>query len=93
MKVFTGRVISKNMKKTATVVVTRVAVHPIYKKRFRKTKKYHVHDEMGVKVGDEVKFVASRPYSKLKKWKIIEVVKKKITGVKRASHVRRDVNL
>ena len=79
MKVFTGRVISKKMEKTATVAVWRVVVHPIYKKRFRKTKKYHVHDEMGVKVGDEVKFVASRPYSKLKKWKIVEVVKKKIT--------------
>ena len=74
MKIFTGTVISTKMAKTATVVVERVTVHPIYKKRIKRNKKYHVHDELGVNVGEKVKFVASRPYSKLKKWKIIEVV-------------------
>ena len=70
MKVFTGYVISKKMDKTATVVVTRVIVHPVYKKRFKRIKKYHVHDEIGAKKGQKVKFVASRPFSKSKKWKM-----------------------
>lgn len=74
MKVFTGKVISTKMAKTATVAVTRVYVHPIYKKRFRKIRKYQVHDELGTVVGQEVKFTATRPVSKLKKWKIIEIV-------------------
>lgn len=74
MKIFTGQVISTKMKKTATVAVERVFAHPVYKKRIKKIKKYHVHDDMGVKKGQIVKFVASRPYSRLKKWKIIEVV-------------------
>jgi small subunit ribosomal protein S17 len=73
MKIFSGVVISKHMQKTATVSVDRVVVHPVYKKRYKRSKKYHVHDEMGSNVGDIVKFVASKPYSKSKKWKIIEV--------------------
>lgn len=76
MKIFTGKVKHTKMAKTATVAVERVVAHPIYKKRYKKIKKYHVHDELGVKVGQEVKFVASRPYSKLKRWKIIEIVNK-----------------
>ena len=77
MKIFTGTVVSTKMQKTATVAVKRLVVHPLYKKRLRKTKKYHVHDEIGVKVGDSVKFVACRPISKLKRWKVTEVVGKK----------------
>lgn len=77
MKALRGKVISKKMAKTATVAVERIVVHPIYKKRFRRVRKYHVHDEMGVKVGDAVKFVATKPISKLKKWKIIEVLSNK----------------
>lgn len=77
MKIFKGKVISKKMEKTATVAVDRVVVHPVYKKRFRKTKKYHVHDEVGVEVGQEVRFVASKPISRTKRWKIIDVVDKK----------------
>ena len=49
-------------------------VHPLYKKRYKRIKKYHVHDEIGAKVNDMVKFVASKPYSKSKKWKLIEIV-------------------
>ena len=63
------------MSKTATVVVERVVVHPIYKKRLKRAKKYHIHDELGAKVGDEVRFVATRPMSKTKKWKIVEIIK------------------
>lgn len=83
MKIFTGKVISTKMSKTATVSVTRIVVHPIYKKRFRRSKKYHVHDEIGVKTGNRVSFVACKPVSKLKKWKIIEVIDGKKKGVKK----------
>jgi small subunit ribosomal protein S17 len=74
MQIFKGKVISVKMNKTATLVVDRVVKHPFYEKRYRQTKKYHVHDTFGVKVGDEVKFVASKPYSKLKRWKITEIL-------------------
>jgi small subunit ribosomal protein S17 len=74
MKIFIGRVISTKMPKTATIVLERIVVHPLYKKRFKRAKKYHVHDEIGVKEGQIVKFVASKSYSKIKKWKIIEII-------------------
>jgi small subunit ribosomal protein S17 len=73
MKIFRGKVIATKMAKTATVNVAKMVVHPVYKKRFQRTKKYLVQDEIGVKVGDEVAFVATKPYSKLKKWKITKV--------------------
>lgn len=74
MKIFTGKVINTKREKTVTVAVESVFMHPLYKKRFRRIKKYSVHDEKGVNVGDKVKFVASRPYSKTVKWNIIEVL-------------------
>jgi small subunit ribosomal protein S17 len=77
MIILSGKVISKSMEKTATVLVERVVVHPVYKKRYKRTKKYHVHDTLGAEVGQEVKFVASKPYSKTKRWKIIEIVAEK----------------
>lgn len=77
MKIFVGKVIGTKQAKTATVGVERVTIHPIYKKRFRRQTKYQVHDELGVKVGDRVKFSESRPYSKVKRWKILEVISEK----------------
>lgn len=74
MKVYTGKVISTKMPKTATVVVERLFEHPLYRKRVRRIKKYQVHDEIGVEVGSEVNFVDSKPFSKTKKWKVIGVV-------------------
>ena len=77
MKIFTGKVISIKMQKTATVEVERIVAHPLYKKRYKTAKKYHVHDELGVNVGDTVKFITCRPISKIKRWKIIEIVRSK----------------
>jgi small subunit ribosomal protein S17 len=77
MKIFTGRVIGTKMAKTAVVSVERIVVHPLYKKRFKRDRKYQVQDEIGTKVNDVVKFAASKPYSKTKKWKILEVVSAK----------------
>ena len=74
MKIIIGKVISTKQQKTATVLVDRMVIHPLYKKRYMRSKKYQVHDELGVVVGQNVKFVASKPYSKSKKWKIIEVI-------------------
>lgn len=72
MKILTGKVISTKMKDTATVAVGRIVIHPLYKKRYKRVKKYQVHTEKEVKVGDLVKFVACKPISKTKKWKIWE---------------------
>jgi small subunit ribosomal protein S17 len=72
MKVFTGKVIARKMAKTATVEVTRIVVHPLYQKRFKVSRKYLVHDVTDAKVGDKVKFAASKPYSKLVKWQILK---------------------
>ena len=87
MKILIGKVVSTKMDKTATVAVERVVVHPLYKKRYKRIKKYHVHDELGAKVNDVVRFVASKPYSKSKKWKLVEIVedetKKKKKTVKK----------
>ena len=77
MKQFTGLVIDKKMAKTARVLVKRIKVHPLYKKRMRIKKIYHVHDEIGTKVGDQVKFKDCQPISKTKKWQIIEIIKEK----------------
>lgn len=72
MKVFTGQVIAKLDEKTAKVKVAEFIAHPIYKKRFKREKVYLVHDNAGVKVGETVKFTASKPYSRMKKWRIIK---------------------
>lgn len=76
MKPLIGTVTSTKMEKTATVEVERTKVYPIYKKRVRVKKKFHAHDEIGVKVGDKVKIQECRPISKTKKWRIVEVIEK-----------------
>ena len=77
MKQFTGIVIDNKMAKTAKVLVKRIKVHPLYKKQMRIKKIYHVHDEIGAKEGDQVKFRDCRPVSKTKRWQIVEIVKEK----------------
>jgi len=77
MKIFTGKVVSKKMAKTATVAVSNTITHRLYGKKYMRTKKYHVHDESDSKVGDVVSFTASRPYSKLIKWAMLKIESKK----------------
>lgn len=72
MKKIVGRVISTKQQKTVTVLVERLWQHPVYKKRIKRSKKYLVHDEIGVKGGDKVVIEETRPISKRKRWKIIE---------------------
>lgn len=76
MKIFKGKVLSVHGK-TAAIAIDRTIIVPIYGKRIRRSKKYQVHDTLGVKEGDVVSFVASAPISKTKKWRIVEVVGRK----------------
>lgn len=69
-----GRVVSTKMKHTATVVVTRTARHPLYKKTYVQSKKYLAGDLLGVHLGDIVEIVKVRPISKNKHWKVTKVV-------------------
>lgn len=73
MKQFIGTVVGKKMKKTAVVKVDTFTQHPVYKKRVKRSKKYLVHDEKKVSVGDRVVFMETRPVSKLKKWEIVGI--------------------
>lgn len=75
MRTLIGKVTSKIGEKTVKVSVERMVIHPLYKKRFKMSRQYLVHDEVGVNVGDKVKFSDSRPISKMKKWKVIERAK------------------
>ena len=73
MTTFSGQVLSTNNTQTATVLVRRRVRHPLYGKSVTKTKKYHVHDLFGVKVGDKVEFIPCRPISRTKRWVITKV--------------------
>lgn len=78
MKIFVGSVVSVNNSKTASVAVEKIVIHPLYKKRLKRIKRYHVHDELGVNRGDKVRFIETKPISKTKRWKILEIVGKKV---------------
>ena len=70
-----GVVTSAKMQKTIVVKVTRTVQHPTYQRVVRKSKKYYAHDETGeARMGDTVRIVASRPLSKLKRWRLAEVI-------------------
>ncbi|MBX9783087.1 MAG: 30S ribosomal protein S17 [Chitinophagaceae bacterium] len=76
-KTKTGVVTSSKMDKTITVAVERKVKHPIYGKFVKKTNKFHAHDEKNeCGVGDTVKIMESRPLSKTKRWRLVEVVEK-----------------
>lgn len=76
-KTKTGRVVSDAMDKTIVVAVERLVEHPIYKKRLRRTKKFHAHDENNeAHVGDTVRIAETRPISKTKSWRLDEIVRK-----------------
>jgi len=77
-KVREGLVVSNKMAKTVVVAVESRAVHPLYKKAIRFTKKYKAHDENNAcKPGDKVKIVETRPLSKQKRWRVAEIISAK----------------
>lgn len=76
-KVRIGVVVSNKMQKTITVAIERKVAHPIYKKYFKKTTKLMAHDEKSeCTIGDVVKIMETRPLSKHKRWRLVEVVEK-----------------
>lgn len=76
-KIKTGVVVSDKMQKTIVVRVERLTRHPLYKKIIRRFKKFKAHDEKNsAKAGDMVKIVESRPLSKDKRWRLLEVLNK-----------------
>jgi small subunit ribosomal protein S17 len=73
----TGIVTSTKMQKTIVVKVTRAVQHPLYQRVVRHTKKYYAHDESSeARVGDTVQIVSTRPLSKLKRWRLKEVLQR-----------------
>ncbi len=76
-KELVGEVISDKMDKTIVVEVARRVRHPLYKKVITKYKKFYAHDEKDeAGMGDKVRIVESRPLSKLKRWRLAEVLEK-----------------
>jgi len=73
----TGVVVSDKMNKTVVVLVERRLAHPLYGKQVTRSKKYHAHDENNeYRIGDTVRIVETRPLSKLKRWRVVEVVER-----------------
>lgn len=71
-----GFVVSAKNKKTVTVKVERLIMHPIYKKFVRRRTKFLAHDDLSCKVGDKVRIVESRPLSARKRWIVKELIQK-----------------
>lgn len=76
-KTKTGVVVSNKMEKTVVVAVERLVQHSLYSKSVRQTVKFKAHDENNdSNVGDKVKIMETRPLSKDKRWRVIEIVEK-----------------
>ncbi len=76
-KVRVGRVVSNKMQKTVVVVVDWSQPHPLYGKAVRRRTRFMAHDEKGeCKVGDLVKIMETRPLSRTKRWRVVEIVEK-----------------
>jgi small subunit ribosomal protein S17 len=76
-KVRVGKVVSNKMTKSIVVAIERRVPHPIYKKYFKRTTKLMAHDEKReAGIGDTVKIMETRPLSKLKRWRLVEIVEK-----------------
>ena len=76
-KIRIGNVVSDKMDKTVVVAVETFVTHPLYKKRMKKTTKFKAHDENNeCEIGDVVKIMETRPLSKDKNWRLVNIVKK-----------------
>jgi small subunit ribosomal protein S17 len=76
-KLRVGRVVSNKMQKSIVVAIERLVPHPIYKKYFRRTTKLMAHDEKReAGIGDTVRIMETRPLSKSKRWRLVEVIEK-----------------
>ncbi len=76
-KTRTGYVVSDKMDKTAVVSVETLVRHPLYQRTLRRTKKFKAHDEENAcRIGDKVKIMETRPLSKDKRWRIVEILER-----------------
>ena len=76
-KVRTGIVVSDQRDKTVTVEITSSVRHPVYKKTVNRRTKLHAHDEQNdARTGDTVRIMETRPLSKTKRWRVVEVVER-----------------
>ena len=74
-----GQVVSTKMTKTIVVEVSRRVPHPLYKRIIGKRKKFYAHDEEGrAKPGDVVRIIECRPLSKLKHWRLADIIRKAV---------------
>jgi small subunit ribosomal protein S17 len=74
-----GQVVSTKMTKTIVVEVSRRVPHPLYKRIIGKRKKFYAHDEEGrAKTGDVVRIIECRPLSKLKRWRLADIIRKAV---------------
>lgn len=72
-----GTVVSNKMQKSITIAIERQVAHPIYKKYFKKTTKLMAHDEkQECNIGDVVKIMETRPLSKRKNWRLVQIIEK-----------------
>lgn len=75
MKKLKGRIVSQKMSKTVVVEFNKVRIHPIYKKRIKRTKRIAAHSDKQHAVGDVVTIIETRPLSKNKHYRVLEVTK------------------
>lgn len=76
-KTRTGTVVSNKMEKTVVVAVERLVQHSLYSKLVRQTEKFKAHDENNESnIGDKVKIMETRPISKDKRWRVVEILEK-----------------
>jgi small subunit ribosomal protein S17 len=76
-KVRTGKVVSDKADKSIVVAIETMENHPLYKKRVKKTKRFAAHDEKNeCGIGDTVRIMETRPLSKTKRWRLVEIVEK-----------------
>ncbi|WP_418965299.1 30S ribosomal protein S17 [Cetobacterium sp.] len=76
-KVREGIVVSDKMDKTIVVAIETMVLHPIYKKRVKKTMKFKAHDENNVaQTGDKVRIMETRPLSRDKRWRLVDIIEK-----------------
>jgi len=75
-KVRTGVVVSDKRQKTVTVELERRFAHGFYGKQITRTKRVAAHDEQGAKQGDRVRIMETRPLSKTKRWRVVEIVER-----------------
>jgi len=72
-----GRVVSAKMEKTVVVAIEEITAHPVYQRRIRRTKKLKAHDEENqAREGDTVRVMETRPLSREKRWRVVEILER-----------------